>query len=100
MGAIFNKMKFETKYKICLHKGYFDTGLSLTSYVKYFVALIGMASIVINQNLGAVMVLMLIYGAACYLIGLGWYKYGWIEAAHEVTNRFNLFMKEMRKKIK
>ncbi len=93
-------MKFETKYKICLHKSYFDTGLALTSYLKYFVALIGIASIVINQDLGAVVILMLLYGVSCYFLGLGWYKYKWIQAAHEVHNRFNLFMKEMRKKIK
>ena len=36
------------------------------------------------------------YALFCYLFGLIFVKFGWYEADIEITNRFNLFVKEMR----
>lgn len=83
-------------YNLCLHKAYFEKGYSLTSYVKYLIALFGLSSL----NVRLTMILGLIYALSCYLIGFVWYYFGFIEAEIEVSNRFNLFVKEVRRKIK
>ena len=80
-------------YNFCLHKAYFEKGYSLTNYLKYAIALFGLSSL----NVSATMWMAVFYAVACYLIGVGWYKFNFIEAEIEVGNRFNLFVKEMRK---
>jgi len=89
-------MKFKTKYKLCLTKRYFDTGYSLTNYMKYFIAFFGLAS----RDIQTTMIIGFSWVFACFFIGWIWIKYKFIEAEQEVTNQFNLFVKEMRKKIK
>jgi len=95
------KLKFKTKYRIMLHKSYFDTGLGITNYFKYFIVLVGLASIELEWlKPGIAFLLAFLWGIACYLIGRWWYKYGWIYAQAEVGNQFNLFQKEVRKKLR
>ncbi len=85
-------MRFELKYKITLIKGYFDKGWSLTTYIKYLIALFGLASL----NIKATLIVGVIYAFFCYFIGYYWFKYQWVSAEHEVQNRFNPVMKEIR----
>lgn len=84
------------RYKFCLLKAYFEKGYSLTNYVKYIIALFGLASL----NVKATLILGFIYGFSCFIVGWAWFKYGFVEAELEVQNRFNLFVKEMRAKYK
>ena len=83
-------------YKFALIKAYFDKGYGTTSYFKYAIALFGLASL---QTL-TTLIIFFFYGISCFFIGWLWYKYGFAEAEQEVSNRFNLFVKEMRRKIK
>jgi len=89
-------MKFKTKYKLCLWKGYFEKGYAITSYIKYIIVLLGFYSILSNVDIIYISLLMAIYGLSCFFIGWGWYHFKWIEAEIEVNNNFNLFVKEMR----
>ena len=89
-------MKFQTKYRLNLHKTYFEKGYNLTNYIKYFIALFGLSSL----NVRLTLIFGFVYGIACYFIGYFWVKYGFLEAEIEVGNYFNRFVKEMRKKIK
>jgi len=86
-------MKFKTKYKLNLHKRYFDLGYGFTSYLKYFIAFIGLAS----RNVKWTMIIGVAYAISCYIFGWAWIKFGWYEAEIEVNNKFNKFVKEMRK---
>ena len=87
------------RIRLCLWKAYFEKGLSLTNYVKYIVALFGMAE-VIDGNFNTALVIMIIYAVNCFVLGWAWFRLGLMDAEHEVYNRFNPFVKEMRKKIK
>ena len=88
-------MKFETKVKILMQKRYFDAGLGLTNYVKYFIAFFAFASMDVSSTMWAVV----IYGIGCYILGFCWFKYGWVKAEIEIENRYNLFVAQMRKKL-
>lgn len=86
-------MNFELKLKLCRYLQYFNKGAGLTNYVKYLIAFFGLASRDVSNTLW----LAAGYLIACFFIGFLWYKYNWITAEIEVNNRFNLFVKEMRK---
>lgn len=89
-----NKNITETKkYKFVLLKRYFDTGYAITTYVKWFIAFFGLAS----QELIITLVIGLIYGLSCFVIGWLWFKYRYFLVEQEVSNQHNLFVKEMRK---
>lgn len=83
------------KFRLLMWKRYFDQGLSTTSYLKYLVAFFGASS----KNVGATMIVSVVFGIACFVIGWWWYRYGLIEIDTEIGNRFNYFVKEMREKI-
>ena len=80
------------KFRFLLWKRYFDTGLSVTGYVKYLIAFFGVASSDVRMTL----VLGIIYGMLCFVIGYAWYRYDFVEANNEIDNRFNRFVREMR----
>ena len=84
------------KYRLCLQKAYFDNGLALTGYVKYLIAFFGLAS----SNTKLTIIFAVVYAFACYFLGRIWINWGWAEENTEVSNRFNKFVKEMRKKSK
>lgn len=79
-----------------LQKRYFDLGWSITGYLKYILALFGIASL----NVKATMVLAVCYAVFCYVFGWAWVKFGWYTIDIEITNMYNLFVKEMRSKLK
>lgn len=84
------------KYKLVKGKSYFERGYGITHYVKYLIAYFGLAS----NNLNLTMVLGLAYVPVCFIIGWWWYNHGWQVLETEVGNEFNLFVKEMRDKLK
>ena len=84
------------KYKLNLHKHYFDVGYGMTSLAKYFIFLFGGLSFQTDLSLVFTMYLLGAYGVFCYVIGWAWFRFGWFEAQLEVINQFNPFVKEMR----
>ena len=88
-------MKFKTKLKICLWKNYLDTGLGLTNYFKYFIAFFGLAS----SDVKATMSIALIYTLFSFFLGYFWLKSDFYKASIEIQNQFNIFVKEVRKKL-
>lgn len=82
----------ESKFRFLLWKRYFDTGYSLTNYVKYGIALFGISSL----DVASTLIIGVVYGLLCFVIGWLWYKHKFVEADNEISNRFNLFMREMR----
>ena len=84
------------KTSLLLQKRYFDLGYGITSYVKLVIALFGLSSL----NVKATMILAFGYAIFCYVFGWAWVKYGWYEVDLEITNKYNLFVKEVRTKLK
>ena len=75
---------------------YFSTGYGLTNYIKYVVGVFGLTS----QNVQATLILAFMYLILCILVGWAWFQFGLAEIDNEINNRFNLFVREMRNKIK
>ena len=78
-----------------LWKRYFDTGLALTVYVKWFIAFFGFAS----RNVNTTMIFAVAYAIFCFVLGWWWHKYNFVRLEIEISNRFNDFVSEMREKI-
>ena len=89
-------MKFEIKVRLLQHKNYIDFGLNFTKYFQALFVLFGWAT----GDIKATVYLVGVYVVVCYWIGWGFYRWGWAEASAEVGNRFNPFVKELRKKFK
>ena len=83
-------------YKLALWKNYFDQGYGITSYLKYLIAFFGLAS----RNIKTTMIIGIIYGLLCFLIGYVCIKSGFFKAQIEVSNKYNLFVSEVRNKLK
>ncbi len=89
-------MKHYKFWKFLLLKRYFEQGYGLTSYVKYLIFLMGIGEIIVNKSYKFVMILGILYGISCFIIGWAWYKFGLYETDTEISNRFNPFVKEIR----
>ena len=90
-------MNINTKFNILMHKAYFDTGWSFWSMLRYVIVLTGLAEGFATSSLKYTLMIGFVYGIFCYAFGFVWFKYGWINAQHEVANRYNEFMKELRR---
>lgn len=88
-------MKFKTKYKVMLLKKYFDMGFGTLGYVKYLVAAVGVKTL-IDDDYQTLLILGFIYAITCFVFGYFYVKFKWFTAEQEVSNRFNMFVKEMR----
>ena len=86
------------KYKFCLLKAYFDNGYSLLSYPKWILATVGIGSAIQGYNLLWLFLGGLGFGIICFVVGYVWLSLGFYEATQEVSNQFNLFVKEIRKR--
>jgi len=86
------------KYKFMLLKSYFDNGYSITSYPKWILATIGIGSAIQGYSLLWLLLGGIIYGVICLILGWIFIKYGFYLAQQEVSNQFNLFVKELRER--
>ena len=89
-------MTWALRKRLCYHKAYVEKGLALLAHVKYALGLFAIAS----GDIVATFALSICFALASYLIGRAWYRRGWMEAENEVSNDVNLFVKEMRRKLK
>lgn len=89
-------LNFETKYKLCLHKSYFDKGENLLSYVKWIILFYGFSS----SNVFWTVLLGITWGLTSYLLGFFWFKTDFFKAECEVGNKNNLLAIEIRKSLK
>jgi len=83
-------------YKILLWKAYFDKGIGITNYIKYFILFFGVSSL----NLRATMIIATVYFVFCIVLGKLWYKYKLVNTEIEIQNKVNPFVTEMRKVYK
>jgi len=83
------------KFKLLLMKAYFDKGYGLTNYFFKLVAVFGLTT----QLARATIIILFIYSFSCYFVGRYWYQHQWIEVENEISNIFNPFQQEMRKKF-
>lgn len=86
------------KYKLMLLKAYFDNGYSLTSYPKWALAILGIGSAIQGFSLFYLAGGAIAYGIICFFSGWIFLKWGFYEAQQEVSNQFNLFVKELRER--
>lgn len=89
-------MKFKTKYKLCLWKSYLEKGLSILNYVKYLVAFFALAS----KDIYVTFIVAIAFGILSFFLGWWWYRSEFMKAETEVGNNYNLFVKQMRRKLK
>lgn len=85
------------KYKFALWKCYFETGYSFLSYPKYILFLMGLGNVMATGgNYNNVVLIGIIIGILCFVVGWGWFRYDMAEAQIEVNNQYNPFVREMR----
>lgn len=81
-------------------KKYFDTGLGLTAYAKYLIAIFGIYTALTDLNPIYLVILGVFYLFLCILLGWLWIKYNFFDKELEINNRLNPFQKEVRTWIK
>src|SRR3990167_9908029 len=80
------------KWYFLLARRFFDTGLAITNYAKYVIAIFGFTS----NDVEKTMFIAFGYGIFCFFLGWAWYYWKFVEIDNEISNRFNLFTREMR----
>lgn len=88
-------MNFKYKLRLVLWKSYFDRGNALANYLLYLIGFFGLAS----RDVKTTLILAVLYAIGCFFLGWAWTRFKWLSAEIEVSNRFNPFVKEMRKSI-
>lgn len=83
-------------FKLALQKSYFDKGYGVSNYLKYLIAFFGLAS----NDVKTTLIIGIAYAIFCYFFGMMLFKIGYVEAEIEIGNRYNTFVKEMRKLYK
>lgn len=86
-------------YRLLLWKAYFDKGLNITNYIKYFIGLFALFSFWRDIPMEIALIAATLYVAVCPIIGWAWYKYELVETENEIQNRFNPFQREVREKF-
>lgn len=80
------------KWYFLILKKFFDTGLAVTNYAKYVIAIFGFTS----NNVKLTMMIAGGYSIFCLWLGYVWYLWQLTELENEIGNRFNWFIQEVR----
>ena len=83
-------------YKLAFAYSAFNTGYSITAPIKWAAALFGITSVIDGSSPKLIIIGAVAYFLLCIAIGVPAFKFGWIDAIHEVQNRYNPFVKELR----
>ena len=85
-------------YNLALWKAWFDKGYSFLSYPKYALFLMGLGDVISRDgDFTWIIIIGIAIGVLCFIFGFILYKVGYVEAEIEVSNKYNAFVKEMRK---
>ena len=87
-------------FKILLAKRYFDAGWAITNQFKYIIILFGLYEGIQSQSIKWTIIIGIAYAIFCYVFGRLWYHFKLIETENEISNLFNPFTRDMRKKLK
>ena len=79
--------------KLILYKRYFEKGYGLTHYLFKLIAVFGLTS----QDIAATGYMVAVYTILCFFGGWSWHHYGLMEKEIELNNKFDPFVKEMRR---
>jgi hypothetical protein len=82
------------KYSLVWWKSRFEKGYALSHYIFKLIAVLGLTS----QQTKLTFILTFIYSMSCFVVGILWYKYGFVVLEKEIENQNDLFVKEMRKR--
>lgn len=82
------------------YKRYFETGLGITSFMKYVLAIFGAFSVGIKLNLVWTAILGILYLLSCFIVGYWWIESKILEKENEINNLLNPFQVEVREAIK
>jgi len=88
------------KYKLNLFKIWFEKGYSILSYPKWVLAMYGIGELASSRSYFLVAGGSLLFLVVCTVVGYFWLKKGLFLAEQEVGNQYNLFQRELRKKLK
>lgn len=83
-------------YRILLWKKYFDTGYGLTNYLFKLIAVFGLTT----QKFKTTFIVLFLYTIACFLLGRLWLYSRLADTETEISNIFNPFVYDVRKKLK
>lgn len=87
------------KFKSLLWKRYFDVGYTILSYIKYIAVLMGGRAMLDNDT--SLMVWLAVgYALLCFVVGWAWHRFDLIQTEVEIANQFNMFVEEVREKLK
>ena len=82
------------------YKKYFDVGLGMSSYFRYFLTIFGVYSLGKNIDINYMLYLGVFYSLGCFVFGWYWINKRLYEAENEINNVLNPFQKEVRKKLR
>ena len=83
-------------YKLAFAYSAFNTGYSITAPIKWFAAIFGIAEVTAGAPTSIIVLGAFGYLLLCFAVGIPAFKFGWIDAMHEVQNRYNPLAKEIR----
>lgn len=87
---------FDFQYRLCLLKAFYDKGYNLTKPIILLIGLFGLSS----NNIKNTMIMGVTYIIFAFILGWFWFRSKFVLAEAEVGNRYNLFQREVRNKIK
>ena len=83
-------------YRLAFLEACFNKGYGVTAPLKYLVALLGISTAIITEEINTVLIMGFGYVIFCFILGYILYKVKYVNAEIEVSNRFNPFVGEMR----
>lgn len=86
-------------WRFALLKKCFDFGIGVTSYFTKVLMVVGFAAIMGGMDVKTTLLFGIGYTLFCFILGFFWIILGLVDAEQEVGNIFNLFVKQMRRKI-
>jgi hypothetical protein len=91
--AKFTSSRF--KMVVCRAKLWLNKGMDITGPVKYVLIMLGLSF----DDVDVLVVIGVLYCVVVLIVGLCWYRYGFMTAEIEVNNVVNAFVDDVRKSL-